>query len=161
MKYSFIIYIVIFMLLIQCVENESHSIHAAEQPVTNTYFSKEIEDPYQYLENLKDTAVLSWLKSQDEHATNMLEAISGRKELLHTMKKNDELRSETIFGLKILSPNAYYYLKYSKNHEATILYFKAGIHGEEIEIFNSKDLKRIQQINISLIIFSQAGMVKR
>ncbi|QHI37769.1 Prolyl endopeptidase [Kordia antarctica] len=145
MKHSFIIYLLISVLLIQCIENENHSKITVEKPVIDTYFSKEIEDPYQYLENLKDTTVLSWLSSQNTYAEEILQNISGRDALLKKMKAYDELRSETIFDLKIVSPNVYYYLKYSENQEATILYFRAGVDGEETEIFNSQDYKSTSQ----------------
>jgi prolyl oligopeptidase len=114
---------------------------APVQRTTNTYFSTEINDPYQYMENLNDTTVLSWLSEQNNYATETLYKISGRAKLLETIETYDKLRSETIYDLKILSPNAYYYLKTSPDHIANILCFKAGIDGEEVEIFNSKNYK--------------------
>ena len=139
MKYTFRLYLFILILLTQCVKQ--HSYASQEKPVTNTYFSKTINDPYQYLENLKDTSVLSWLASQNDHTKNILQNITGREQLIEKIKKNDKMRSETVFSLKVLSPNAYYYIKYAKNNEANVLYFKAGIDGKEIEIFNSKNYK--------------------
>ncbi|WP_420570931.1 prolyl oligopeptidase family serine peptidase [Kordia sp.] len=141
MKYTFILYIFISIFLVQCATNENHPHIANEQPVQETYFSKTIEDPYQYLENLKDPSVLSWLTSQNNYTQKVLQDISGRQQLVEKIKKNDEMRSETVFNLKVLSPDAYYYIKYSKNHEANVLYFRAGIDGEEIALFNSEEYK--------------------
>lgn len=141
MKYSFILYFLCLVLFGQCVTNENCSNNITNTTKKNTYFSTTVEDPYQYLENLKDTSVLSWLTAQNEHTRNILQKISGRQQLLQKIKENDEMRSEAVFNIKILSLNAYYYLKYSENHEANILYFQAGIDGEEIEIFNSENYK--------------------
>jgi prolyl oligopeptidase len=141
MKYQCFIYILICIVLIQCDTNKNLPKIAPIKPVMNTYFSKTIEDPYQYMENLKDTTVVSWLSSQNEYATDMLQNISGRAQLLKKIEAYDNLRADTVFDLKVLSPNAYYYLKYSKNQEANILYFRAGIDGKEIEIFNSENYK--------------------
>jgi len=141
MKCPYFIYILLSVVCIQCTTHENRPEIAPVKPVTNTYFSKTIEDPYQYLENLKDTAVLSWLSSQNTYAKEVLQDISGRAQLLKKIEIYDNLSAETVFDLKVLSPNAYYYLKHSKNHEATILYFKEGIDGEETEIFNSENYK--------------------
>lgn len=145
MKCTYFIYILLFMVCLQCTTHENRPEIAPVKPVTNTYFSKTIEDPYQYLENLKDTTVLSWLSSQNSYATDVLQHISGRAQLLKKIETYDNLRAETVFDLKILSPNAYYYLKHSKNHEATILYFREGIDGKETEIFNSENYKSDSQ----------------
>jgi prolyl oligopeptidase len=141
MKYTFILYFLCLITLVQCGSSEHSSTDTQKQPVTDTYFSKTIEDPYRYLENLKDSAVLSWLTAQNEHTKTTLQHISGRSKLIQQMEKHDQMRSQAIFDLKVLSPDAYYYLKYAENHEANILYFRAGIDGEEIEIFNSAAYK--------------------
>jgi prolyl oligopeptidase len=145
MKYQHLLYALISIILIQCTTHENHPKIAPIKPITNTYFSKTIEDPYQYMENLKDTTVLSWLSSQNKYATDMLQNISGREQLLRKIETYDNLRTATVFDLKILSPNAYYYLKNSKNHESTILYFREGIDGKETEIFNSENYKSDSQ----------------
>lgn len=141
MKHQLPFYLFIFVLCIQCTTRKQHPICATKKPISNTYFSTTINDPYQYLENLKDRTVLSWLTSQNDHTQSKLQNIAGRKQLLEKIKKNDEMRSQAVFSLKVLSENAYYYLKYAENHEANVLYFKEGIDGKEIEIFNSEHYK--------------------
>lgn len=141
MKQRLSLFLFILLLCLQCNTSKKHPLFAAKKPINNTYFSTTINDPYQYLENLKDTAVLSWLISQNNYTKTTLKHISGRNQLLEKIKVHDEMRSQAVFGLKVLSSNAYYYLKYAENHEANVLYFKAGIDGEEIEIFNSEQYK--------------------
>ncbi|AXG68637.1 prolyl endopeptidase [Kordia sp. SMS9] len=141
MKYISALYVVLFIWSTGCNTSKKKPFLATEKPVTNTYFSTTVEDPYPYLENLKDSAVLSWLVSQNTHTENTLQQIPGRQQLIDKIRLHDEMRSESIFDLKVLSPEAYYYLRYSENHEANILYFKAGVDGEEQEIFNSEQYK--------------------
>ncbi|WP_298417404.1 prolyl oligopeptidase family serine peptidase [uncultured Kordia sp.] len=130
------------ILCLQCVDpNTQKPPLAPEQTITNTYFSKKITDPYQYMENLSDTTVLNWLAKQNEYTNTVLQKISGRAKLLQKIEANDKLRSETIYDLKTIAPDAYYYLKTSPDHLANILCFKAGITGKEVEIFNSKNYK--------------------
>ncbi|WP_298509308.1 prolyl oligopeptidase family serine peptidase [uncultured Kordia sp.] len=141
MKYPFPLYLLLLVFNTQCTTNKQEPLFATEKPVINTYFSTIVEDPYQYLENLKDSAVLSWLVSQNEYTKTTLQHISGRQQLLKKIETYDNMGSEATYNLKVLSPSAYYYLKYAKNHEANVLYFKNGIHGKEMEIFNSENYK--------------------
>ncbi len=141
MKNQLSYYLLFLLLLTQCVPNQQQPHVAQPQLTQNTYFSTTVEDPYQYLENLKDTTVLSWLTSQNTYTENTLQQISGRQQLIDKIRLHDEMRSESIFNLKVLSPEAYYYVRYSENHEATILCFKAGNTGKEEEIFNSEQYK--------------------
>ena len=141
MKHPFFFFALIFALCIQCRTQEYHPKNKTKRATVDVYFSKSIKDPYRYLENLKDPYVLSWLSAQDDLSTATLEQISGRDQLLEKIKIYDEMHTEAIYDLKVLSPEAYYYLKYADNHEANVLYFKAGINAEEIEIFNSADYR--------------------
>ncbi|MEM6721841.1 MAG: prolyl oligopeptidase family serine peptidase [Bacteroidota bacterium] len=132
---------ILLLLFIKCGTSEKQVRVVHPQPVTQQYFSTTVEDPYQHLENLKDSTVLSWLVSQNAHTENTLQQISGRDELIEQIRLHDEMRSESIYNLKVLSPTAYYYLKHTKNHESNALYFKAGIDSEEIELFTSEQYK--------------------
>ena len=37
---------------------------APVQTVVDTYFGQKVEDPYRYMENQKDPAVVAWMKAQ-------------------------------------------------------------------------------------------------
>lgn len=157
MKLKFLFLLLISIICLQCVDpNTQKPPLAPEHLITNTYFSKKITDPYQYMENLSDTTVLNWLSKQSEYTNTILQKISGRTKLLQKIESYDKLRSETIYDLKISSPNAYYYLKTSPDHIANILCFRAGISGKEIEIFNSKNYKPNTQHNYIINYFQSS-----
>lgn len=137
MKSQFIYYFLSLVWLTQCITDKD----ANQLSIQNTYFSTTVEDSYRYLENVKDAAVLSWLKTQDAHTKETLKQISGRQQLLKKIETYDKMRADAVFDVKVLSSDAYYYLKYAENHEANVLYFKKGIDGEETAIFNSQDYK--------------------
>ncbi|WP_053002610.1 prolyl oligopeptidase family serine peptidase [Kordia jejudonensis] len=161
MKRTFL-FLLLSVLCLQCVDPiiEKPSL-APEKSTTNTYFNKTITDPYQYLENLSDTTVLNWLAEQNEYTNNTLQQISGRTALLQKIETYDNLRSETIYDLKTVSPNAYYYLKTSPDHVANILCFRAGITGKEVEIFNSKNYKPTTHHNYIINYFQSSWNGKK
>lgn len=57
------------------------------KPVTDTYFGTTVTDPYRYLENTDDTAVISWLHAQGAYARSVLDAMSGHAALLSDLSK--------------------------------------------------------------------------
>ncbi len=50
--------------------------------VTETYFGTSVDDPYRFLEEVKDPAVVAWMKSQADAATAILAKLPGRDPLL-------------------------------------------------------------------------------
>ena len=63
---------------------------------SDTYFGVVYQDPYRWLENFKDTAVVSWFKQQAEFSNSILSKISGRNELIAEWKKLDKLQPPQI-----------------------------------------------------------------
>jgi len=49
--------------------------------VTDTMFDTTLADPYRWLENLKDSAVVQWLHAQTDYTRHVLDAIPGRAAL--------------------------------------------------------------------------------
>jgi prolyl oligopeptidase len=50
--------------------------------VTDTFFDTTVTDPYRWLEDLHDSAVVSWLHAQDDYTRRLLDAIPGRAALI-------------------------------------------------------------------------------
>src|SRR5215831_18899494 len=57
--------------------------------VTDTYFGKEIGDPYRWLENVKDPEVLRWLEAQNAYTRSVLDGIPERAKILARIKQLD------------------------------------------------------------------------
>jgi prolyl oligopeptidase len=52
---------------------------APVQTVVDTYFGQKVEDPYRYMENQKDPAVIAWMKAQADYTRAVLDSMPGRK----------------------------------------------------------------------------------
>ena len=109
--------------------------------VTETLFGKEISDPYRYMENLKDTTVINWFKSQAKYTREILNNISGRQGLIDKMKEFDSRKSEVISSLRITENDKYFYLKRTPKDETGKLFFSEGFKGDEKLLFDPESYK--------------------
>ena len=65
---------------------------------THTYFGVKYKDPYEWLENFKDTSVVSWFKAQANLTNKTMNNITGRDELVAEWKMLDKLQPARISG---------------------------------------------------------------
>ncbi|MBT8394677.1 MAG: S9 family peptidase, partial [Bacteroidia bacterium] len=112
-----------------------------QKKVTNTYHGITLEDPYQYLENLDDPTVITWMKDNANYATSILNNISGKKELFDNMKELVERRSASISSVNITDDDTYYYLKRVPGEEISKMYKRNGYDGEEKLFFDPTKYK--------------------
>ena len=61
-----------------------------EIPVIDDYFGIKVTDNYRWLENLNDTSVQQWIKSQANFSQNLIDEISGKEILLKRLKEYQE-----------------------------------------------------------------------
>jgi len=69
---------------------------APSQPVTETFFGKEVTDRYRNLENLQDTAVINWYKAQAAYTETQLNKLPIRETIYTELKELDEKLSYRI-----------------------------------------------------------------
>ncbi|NNL15668.1 MAG: prolyl oligopeptidase family serine peptidase, partial [Flavobacteriaceae bacterium] len=112
-----------------------------QKKVTNTYHGITLEDPYQYLENLDDPTVITWMKDNANYATSILNNISGKKELFDNMKELVERRSASISSVNITDDDTYYYLKRVPGEEISKMYKRNGYDGDEELFFDPTKYK--------------------
>ena len=55
--------------------------------VTDTHFGMRIDDPYRFMEEVKDPSVQTWMKSQADATTSILAKLPGRDPLLAKIKE--------------------------------------------------------------------------
>lgn len=84
-----IISIIIITLLYCCQQTTTKPPIAPVKKVVDEYYGVLVEDPYRYMENLKDPDVLRWIKGQAEYAAEILGEIPGRAKLLEHLKELD------------------------------------------------------------------------
>src|ERR1039458_1598106 len=61
----------------------------------DTYFGKTYNDPYRWLEDLKDPTVTNWFKAQADLTDGLLAKIPGRDALVQEWMKLDKLKPAT------------------------------------------------------------------
>jgi prolyl oligopeptidase len=93
---------------------------APVRAVSDSYFGATVADPYRYMENLKDPAVASWMKAQNDYARAMLARIPGRERLLERVRELDA--TVTTLGGLFFQPNRYFYLAATGRQNTLKLY---------------------------------------
>src|SRR2546422_6785717 len=76
--------------------------------VYDTLFGTVVPDPYRWLENVQDSAVLQWLHAQDDYTRRLLGAIPGRPDLaarLHALSN----AGPVVSGAQFAGMRLFYY----------------------------------------------------
>ncbi len=113
-----------------------------QQNVTNTYFDITLNDPYQFLENLDDTSVVTWMKDNSNYANSILDNISGKQAMLDKMMELINRTSASISSLQITDDNTYFYLKRVPGEEISKMYKRDGYDGKEVLFFDPTAYKK-------------------
>ncbi len=79
--------------------------------VIDTYFGKEVVDPYRWMENPEDKELLDWLRAQEELTSSVLKGINGRELLVadHQNTLNRRLENEISFPIEKRGATWYYH----------------------------------------------------
>ena len=117
---------------------------------SDTYFGVTYNDPYRWLENMKDTAVISWFKQQANFTNDILNKIPGRDSLVAEWKMLDKLQPSQI------SPQSYengrlFYRKKIPGDKVTKLYYRDGMNGKEILLFDPLNYIKGKTLEASML----------
>ena len=102
---------------------------------SDTYFGVTYKDPYRWLENMKDTTVISWFKQEANFTNNILNKIPGRDKLIAEWKMLDKLQPPKII-LQYYKNGRLFYLKQMPGEKVMKLYYRVGMNGKEILLFD-------------------------
>lgn len=102
---------------------------APVRPVIEDYHGTKVSDPYRYLENVKDPAVQSWFKGQNDYTRALLAAIPGRSGLLARIEELDRSVPKVFVGR--LPENLFLLEKLLPGENVFKLYKRRGISGED------------------------------
>ncbi|MFD1095814.1 prolyl oligopeptidase family serine peptidase [Salegentibacter chungangensis] len=109
--------------------------------VTDEYHGVKVEDPYRYMEDLKDPKVINWMKENTNYAEAVLNKIPGKEEMLAKMRELDGRTAARIYNLKMSDNDDYYYLLQKPEDEKGKLYYSKGYEGEEKLLFEPDNYK--------------------
>ena len=104
---------------------------APVRSVVDEYWGVKVDDPYRYMENMKDPEVQAWFKGQADYADGILQAIPGRNDLLARIKELDAGRPYSISGIRRMPDGRLFYYKRAVDDNLAKLYTRLGIAGQE------------------------------
>ena len=138
MKPSFYLMIILLLMNGEIALN-AQPPKAPSQPVTETFFGKQITDPYRNLENLNDSTVMNWYKEQAAYTDEQLSRLPLRKAIYNEVKNlNDKFRYEIIIRPGLIPSyrgEKIFYVKTFADEQVGKLYYKPET-GDEILIFD-------------------------
>lgn len=102
---------------------------------SDTYFGKTYDDPYRWLENLKDTNVITWFKAQAELTDDQLAKIPGRDKLVQEWEALDKLKPASYADITYENDRIFY-KKTLGGENVGKLYFRQGWNGAEKLLFD-------------------------
>jgi prolyl oligopeptidase len=124
------------------------------EEVTETYWGVEVVDPYRYMEDLEDPAVVDWMRSQADYTRMILDGITGRQDLIDKMVEFDSRVSDRIFSLQVVDTDRHFYLKQRPDEEVGRLYFRDGYEGEESLLFDPTQYRAEEELNFVITGFT-------
>jgi len=104
-------------------------------PVTDDYFGMKVTDNYRWLENMKDSTVVNWFKSQSNYTNSYLDKIPGRDSLAETFTRMDALTPAHITDIT-RKDSRYFYKKVLPDEKVGKLYYRDGENGAETLLYN-------------------------
>jgi prolyl oligopeptidase len=102
---------------------------------SDTYFEKTYDDPFRWLENLKDKETEDWFKSQAELTDGLLAKIPGRDMLLQEWLALDKLKPASYSDIAY-EHGRIFYKKTLGGENVGKLYFREGWNGTEKLLFD-------------------------
>jgi prolyl oligopeptidase len=114
------------------------TVHPAPAPpakapvrdVTDTHFGVAVDDPYRYLEDLKDPGVAAWIKAQAHYTREVLDRVPHRQALYEEIAKYGDSASARVTHVH-LSGGYVYYEKRRAADNLPKLYVRQGLRGKE------------------------------
>lgn len=101
------------------------------QNVQDVHWGVTVDDPYRFLEQVKDPAVLSWMKGQADATDSILKRIPGRSTILAALKEKESVGGTVISSIYRTKNNRWFYLKRSQGQSQAKLVWRDGVNGEE------------------------------
>jgi prolyl oligopeptidase len=102
---------------------------------SDTYFGKTYNDPYRWLENLKDKDVAAWFKAQAELTDSLLAKIPARDALAKEWAELDKLRPAAYSGITYENGRVFY-KKTLGGENVGKLFVREGWNGTEKLLFD-------------------------
>ena len=113
-----------------------------ERPISKEYFGRSINDSYGYLEDLNDTLSKSWYKQNSLKSREILNDITGRKDIVDKLIAMEKRKSFSVTYLKITANDYFFYLKKTDQDKKAKLFYKTSEKGQEVLLFDPGEYKK-------------------
>lgn len=111
-----------------------------EKKTVESFEELKIQDPFRQIENLQDSTVILWLKTQKLTVNNELVHSDNYHKFIETLDNNDKSLSNKLYRPKITENKNLFFLK--KSNVGNQLYYKEGFEGKETLIYDSKSFSK-------------------
>lgn len=98
--------------------------------VTDTYFGVAVQDPYRYMEDLKNPEVAAWMKAQAAYTRAVLDGLPQHAALLHDIEKYGDAVTAVVSDVQ-MNAGFVYYRKALAADPIAKLYVRKGLAGKE------------------------------
>ncbi len=129
------IFLVVPVLLVLPVRAEWQYPPTKTVEAADTYFRKTYQDPYRWLEDMKDKEVQAWFKAQAELTDSLLGKIPARDELAQEWMALDKLQPATYDTISYANGRVFY-KKTLGGENVGKLFFREGWNGAEKQLFD-------------------------
>jgi prolyl oligopeptidase len=126
---------------------------APVKDVTDTYFGVAVNDPYRYMEDMKDPEVIAWMKAQADYTRVVLDRIPQRAVLLSEIQKYGDAAPSRTFGIQVNGNHIYYYKRLASENIPK-LYGRKGIGGKERLLVDPEAMKGPENQHYAIDWFS-------
>ena len=114
----------------------------------DTYFGVAYKDPYRWLEYIEQPEVNTWFNDQANYANSILNSLQGRDELIAEWKQLDKLQPARIRSV-FYENGRLFYRKTLPGENVSKLYFREGMNGKEMLLFDPKAYRPGTTLTIS------------
>ena len=112
------------------------------QNVQDTYWGVKVDDPYRFLEQVKDPSVMTWMKEQADAADSILKRIPGRADIVKSLKDKESVAGTVISGIYRTKDNRWFYLKRAQGQSQAKLVWRDGLEGEERVLVDPEQISK-------------------
>lgn len=150
MKTSYLLSIGLTLCSISATLAQLKPLSAPQKVVIDEYHGVKLEDPYRYMENLKDQKVIDWLKKNTNYTRKQLDQIPERQNIIKKLQEYDKRKGYEVYSVKITENDVYFYLKRNANEENGSIYYRNGYNGTEKLLFNPENFKKEKGKNYAI-----------
>ena len=101
------------------------------QNVQDVHWGTKVDDPYRFLEQVKDPAVLTWMRGQADASDAILNRLPGRQTIFNTLKEKDAVGGTVVSSIHRTAGNRWFYLMRPQGQSQAKLVWRDGVRGEE------------------------------